>query len=383
MMVWLLYMAATSVLAAVAALAADRALRGARRPARWVWLGAMLAAVGLPALAWLSPGAMPTMVPALPANVIALPAIGADASSSGGSFPVELVAVWTWVSTSAALLALAFLSAAALWRRRGRWRRTEVDGVRVLVSADTGPAALGVVKSAVVVPEWTLALVQPRRRMLVTHEHEHVRAKDPALQFAGLLLAVAMPWNPVLWWLLARLRLAIELDCDARVLRRETDARAYGTLLLEVGRRRSGLRYAAVGLAESPSMLERRIRMIGRPFARSRWSIAGLAVTAGVALALACEAPTPTSERQVVMPSGENQIKSIAVAPAKKGAECAPNFYLDDKRIDAAAVESLDPATIQKIEVFKGSNVALSPGAMTLDPGCAGVVRITTKADGG
>ncbi|HKJ93717.1 MAG TPA: M56 family metallopeptidase, partial [Longimicrobiales bacterium] len=262
MSVWALYLVAVSVLVSVAALAADRALRGAGRPARWVWLAALLAAVGLPALAWLRPGAI-AMTFALPASAIPLPAVTSEAVASGGSFPIQAVAAWSWIALSAVLLALAFLSAAALWRRRRQWRREDVDGVPVLVSADTGPAALGVVRSAVVVPEWALALAQPRRRMLVTHEHEHVRAKDPALQFAGLLLAVAMPWNPVLWWLLARLRLAIELDCDARVLRRETDARTYGTLLLEVGRRRSGLRYAAVGMAESASMLERRIRMIG------------------------------------------------------------------------------------------------------------------------
>lgn len=380
MIAWLLYTVATSVLVAGAALAADGALRRSGHPARWVWLGASLAAVGLPVLAWLTPGAVQAVVPALPANVIALSAIGANVGSSGGSLAVEVVAAWAWVAISTALLALAFLSAAALWRRRGRWRRAEVDGVPVLVSADTGPAALGVVKSAVVVPEWALALVQPRRRMLVTHEHEHVRAKDPALQFAGLLLAVAMPWNPVMWWLLARLRLAIELDCDARVLRRETDARTYGTLLLEVGRRRSGLRYAAVGLAESPSMLERRIRMIGRPFARNRWAIAGLAVTAGVALALACEAPTPTSERQVIKPNEASGTKTLTVAPLMKVKEdCSPAYLLNGKSVPGEVVGSLNPDQISSIEVFKGARAVEEAQALHLDAGC-GVIKVTTKS---
>ncbi|MEJ2216506.1 MAG: M56 family metallopeptidase [Gemmatimonadota bacterium] len=379
MIVWLLYTVATSALVVVAALAADGALRRAGRAARWVWLSALLVAVALPVLAWLEPGAVPAVVPALPANVIALPAIGADVGSSGGSLAVEVVAVWSWVAISAVLLVLAFLSAGALWRRRRHWRPTEVDGVPVLVSADTGPAALGVVKSAVVVPEWALALVQPRRRMLVTHEHEHVRAKDPALQLAGLLLVVAMPWNPVLWWLLARLRLAIELDCDARVLRRETDAHTYGTLLLEVGRRRSGLRYAAVGMAESPSMLERRIRMIGRPFARNRWAIAGLAVTAGVALALACEAPTPTSERQVIKPSDGSADKTLTVAPLMKVDEdCSPAYLLNGKAVDDQAIRSLTPDMISRIEVLKGARAMEDPESLHLDAHC-GIIKIYTK----
>jgi TonB family protein len=377
---WLLYMVATSVLVAVAALAADRAVRGARLPARWVWLGAFAAAIGLPVLAWLEPGAMPAVMPSLPTNVIPLPAIGAGEPSSGGSFPVQALATWSWLAISVALLTVAFLSAVALWRRRARWRRADVDGVPVLVSADTGPAALGVVKSAVVVPEWALALAQPRRRMLVTHEHEHVRAKDPALQFAGLLLAVAMPWNPVLWWMLARLRLAIELDCDARVLRREADARTYGTLLLEVGRRRSGLRYAAVGLAESASMLERRIRMIGRPFSRNRWKIAGLTAVAGMALALACEAPMPTSERQVIKPSDASATKTLTVAPLMKVDEnCSPAYLLNGKEADSQAIGVLTPDQISSIEVLKGARAMEDPESLHLDARC-GVIKITTKA---
>ncbi len=383
MIAWLLYTVATSVLVAFAALAADGALRRGGRAGRWVWLSALVAAVALPLLAWLEPGAVPAVVPALPASVIALPAIGADMGSSGGSLAWAVAAVWSWVAVSAVLLALAFLSAAALWRRRRLWRRTEVDGVAVLVSADTGPAALGVVRSAVVVPEWALALVQPRRRMLVTHEHEHVRARDPALQLAGLLLVVAMPWNPLMWWMLARLRLAIELDCDARVLRRETDARAYGTLLLEVGRRRSGLRYAAVGLAESPSMLERRIRMIGRPFARNRWAIAGLAVTAGVALALACEAPTPTSDRQIIKPNAADGQKTVTVAPLVKVDEnCSPAFVLNGNKVDGQAIRALTPDQISSVEVYKGARAVQEAKALHLDAGC-GVIKITTKVGEG
>jgi TonB family protein len=58
-----------------------------------------------------------------------------------------------------------------------------------------------------------------------------------------------------------RLREAIELDCDARVLRRAPDARQYGALLLEVGRRRAAP-VLGVALAEPVSLLERRIRQI-------------------------------------------------------------------------------------------------------------------------
>ncbi|MEJ2185531.1 MAG: M56 family metallopeptidase, partial [Gemmatimonadota bacterium] len=156
-----------------------------------------------------------------------------------------------------------------------------------------------------------------------------------------------------------------------------TDARTYGTLLLEVGRRRSGLRYAAVGLAESPSMLERRIRMIGRPFARNRWAIAGLAVTAGVALALACEAPTPTSERQAITP--DQATKTLTVAPLMKVTEdCTPAYVLNGKPVDAQAIGSLNPDQISSVNVYKGARAIEEAQSLHLDAGC-GVIKIYTK----
>lgn len=46
-----------------------------------------------------------------------------------------------------------------------------------------------------------------------------------------------MPWNPALWWIVRRLRLAIETDCDRRVLHAGTDVHAYGVLLLNAAAR--------------------------------------------------------------------------------------------------------------------------------------------------
>jgi beta-lactamase regulating signal transducer with metallopeptidase domain len=43
-----------------------------------------------------------------------------------------------------------------------------------------------------------------------------------------------MPWNLAMWWLLRRLCLAIEMDCDNRVVGALGDAPAYGELLLRV-----------------------------------------------------------------------------------------------------------------------------------------------------
>ena len=116
---------------------------------------------------------------------------------------------------------------------------------------------------------------------------------------------IAMPWNVALWWQLMRLRVAVELDCDARVLR-DADARSYGDLLLEVARpRRRLMLMGATAFAERASQLERRIRAIGRRRAHAsriaRLGVAGIGVVVVTAAWVAPRPPAParTSPRPV------------------------------------------------------------------------------------
>ena len=101
---------------------------------------------------------------------------------------------------------------------------------------------------------------------MLLHEGEHIRAGDPYLLLGAALALVLMPWHPVLWRQVRRLRLAIEIDCDARVLGRTENPRSYGELLLQVARRRPEPPMWAMGapLAYPFSMLEQRLRAMGR-----------------------------------------------------------------------------------------------------------------------
>ena len=58
---------------------------------------------------------------------------------------------------------------------------------------------------------------------VIAHEQSHLEARDPQLFTLALALLVFMPWNLPLWWQLRRLRYAIEIDCDARVLKGGVD----------------------------------------------------------------------------------------------------------------------------------------------------------------
>ncbi len=317
---WLAYVLTVSALVTVAAVAAERAAEAQGWPVRWVWAGALLTSVGLPAAAVLLPAHGPVApLPSLPAGYTlqAIAPMRVTSSASSGSSLGDLL-LMGWAAASLALVVVLVVAAVHLGRRRRGWSRRRVDGVDVLLSRSVGPAAVGIWRGAVVVPEWALELDPDRRRLLVRHEAEHVRAGDPRLALGALLVCALVPWNPVMWWQLRRLRLALELDCDARVLRGGGDARRYGSLLLEVGQRRAAF---ALGLAEPKSMLERRIRMITRT-TTGRRTLRALALGAAsaltLALALSCEAPKETT----VEPTAPGV---DAGAPADSGVAAEPN----------------------------------------------------------
>jgi beta-lactamase regulating signal transducer with metallopeptidase domain len=147
-----------------------------------------------------------------------------------------------WLTASAMLL---------LWALANAWRvsrviylsrkekgenigRAVVDGIPVVVTDLVGPATVGLWRSRVLVPRWVLGLPAVQRQYVLRHEEEHRRAHDAQLLFVASLTLILMPWNLAMWWQLRRLCLAVEMDCDNRVVNRLGDARAYGSLLLKV-----------------------------------------------------------------------------------------------------------------------------------------------------
>ncbi|HEU4558997.1 MAG TPA: M56 family metallopeptidase [Longimicrobium sp.] len=301
---WMLYCVAVGALLSGCAAALEKALRPLGMATRWVWAGALLLTLAVPAAVQLSRTAQPPAGPVevLPATLSVDP--GPAPAQTRRPWLLEaldpqrlqtpLAAVWAVASAVSALAMVGM--AGALRRRRRAWTNAEVDGVPVLVSADVGPAVVGVLRSRIVLPRWVMDAGEQERALVLAHEQEHVRAGDPRLLAAALAAAVLTPWNPVVWWQLRRLRLAVEVDCDARVLRRRRgDVHAYGSVLLEVGRRATWTRQAtAVAFAEPVSTLERRIRIMTAPRVRRPvLRAAGFGVLAVALAAAACETPAP------------------------------------------------------------------------------------------
>jgi bla regulator protein blaR1 len=91
------------------------------------------------------------------------------------------------------------------------------------------------------------------------------------------LLLLLVPWNPLLWWHSHRLRLAIEVDCDRRVLRSGFEMKRYAEVLIQFGLRRANLLGATASISESPSTLERRITLMFQP-KKAHWTLASVAL---------------------------------------------------------------------------------------------------------
>lgn len=291
----------------------DRGLRALGRPTRWVWIGAL----GVGGLAPFLPRLLPAAATADGPGPFSLPVralyeFGTPASplpEQSGSLLARIGLEDTlgvlWLLGSVLVLGFFALFCLRLRRLQAKCEPRDVCGEEVLHSDGFGPAVVGLIRSRIVLPSWTFGLGERELEMVVLHEREHVRARDPALLAAGLLLASISPWNPAVWWSLARLRLAVEGDCDRRVLARGTSARSYARLLLTVAagcRRTPGPAPALI--RGGHSAIERRLMMIKTATRKPRIRASILTAAAGLGLfALACDTPIPQSPGEPERPS--------------------------------------------------------------------------------
>lgn len=259
MLAWMLYAIIASILIGVAALALERVMRGLRRPTRFVWLGTMLLSAAWPVLMLVLPSSRTIDAPVSTirssvsggmntvSNTVAL------ASERALNVSVETVVLTIWALLSALLAARVIHAFHTNAIHAKAWRFATVDGIKVRTSTNVGPAVVGIVSMEVVLPEWILALDRTLLDLVLAHEQEHRKARDPLLLFGAAVVGCLIPWNLGLIWQARRLRAAMEVDCDARVLRRYPDTERYGLLLLAIAQRRSAVSSILVATMSEPA----------------------------------------------------------------------------------------------------------------------------------
>ena len=397
---WMLCYLLVGTLLLAVALGADRIAAAARWPRRVVLSVVMLAMCILPLLlrqitpvvpVFVYSGKPPAMS-AMPAPVVMSavgtspvasvekPTIVFSVSRARGNrvvvspdspvFPFDGWALVAWIVAAAAYAGVLLVAYRRMRRARRHWTAAPahiersmaaLTGVRTRVwcSDDIGPAAFGVIRPAVVIPDWALSLDAEALNLLLRHEASHVTARDPLLLRVALAAVIAMPWNVPLLIAYRRLHRAVEHDCDARVIADTQDARGYARLLLETASRFAGAGAAQAwsrtarwlpapvpGIGTRRSELELRLRALVQPVStwRSRVRVIGAGAVVVASLLVACSVPSPERMRSE---------SSVAQArPDRRpfgGVSSARAKYMDEAYVTTAldSVVTMDAAFAQ------------------------------------
>lgn len=331
MLAWMLYAVAISAFAAGGALVLEPLVTPRRLPWRLPWLGALLTAVVVPVLVAIRPIAISDAGGAPARN----PAVG---SGSLSVVPLATGIDWdrwllaAWVAASLVMISALVASALRLWRASREGQTTVIDGALVALTKDVGPGALSFGARRIVVPAALMSLDPSRRELLLRHEREHLQAGDPHLLLVSLATLAVFPWNPALWYIVRRLRTALELDCDARVLAAGGDLHTYGDLLLTVASARRHPRLAAyLAFAAAPSLLEKRIRAMT---ARHRTPAPVVQLSLGLAALAVIVAACETRRPEPLAP-----VASYTIADGKATPNASPRAASSDSARNALGTE--------------------------------------------
>ena len=356
---WIGYVLVFGLVVAVATRMLDVACRIAGKPSRFVWIGAVgLAVAGPPALGALRAGGADRAAgPLTSVPAIELQAPGMVVRDVGTALSMAtretyatptgeriIVPRWLdrsllalWGLSSVTLLLLLTLGAIRTRRAARRWRAGVLDDTPVHFSDDVGPALVGVLRPRIVVPEWLRSMPSPERALVLAHELEHARARDPLLLAAATLAVVLFPWNGALWYIARRLRRAVEADCDRRVAPRVEDVRRYCRVLLGVSERVRFSGMLATALARPKSDLRWRIEQMTKVRSRHRSSrILGAIGLCVVFLAISCGVPTPPAPAPKPLP------QAAGAAPVPQGDDSiVARLRMQPRWVDSALYSDL------------------------------------------
>lgn len=417
MITWMLYAALVGTLIAAGAFAVERLVASQGKPRRFVWLAALGLAVVVPLVGGLREPLSTEVIraagpaePAAPgtARVEGIARFGSPLPGPSSRVTARTAGI-AWVAGSTAALAvLCSVLVAVAWARR-RWPRVRVDGMEVYLSRRFGPALVGIVAPKPVIPAWVQRAEPSSRAAILLHELEHARARDHLALLYAAIVAVVFPWSPPIWWMCRRLRAAIEIDCDQRVIAGGIATADYGKVLLQAWTRAHGRWGLVPAMGQPRSLLERRLKtMMEERLRLSAAHGALLAAAALVTLGIACEVPAPTRLDEAmdqVMADGQESPNSEATArladPYQRIADAfhrghpagtpPPIVFVDGQRLSGptgapgptdsgfrTAGLPTGPVSIMRVEVLKHSAAQRLLGEEV--PG--GVVRIFTADSG-
>ncbi|MBV8114055.1 MAG: M48 family metalloprotease, partial [Silvibacterium sp.] len=171
----------------------------------------------------------------------------------------------------------------------------------------SGPLAMGVLKSVVLLPASALTALSPEQlEVVLAHELAHIRRADYLWNMVQTMIETLFFFHPAVWWVSGDLRRQRELCCDDAALECCADPVTYATALLRLEEERgSRLRLAmALDGHESCGLRARIARILGETPEGSRdvapFSLIG---AGGMLLVLLVAAPRLLADLYVDAPA--------------------------------------------------------------------------------
>lgn len=290
------------------------------------WRGVALACLALPLSALLGSDTSASGVTLRAVTFLAVSLEGAKSIAAPTVPPAAGSVVW-WLLCVGALMRLGWLGIGAMRLRQLRQRsRTavlapDIEAIRselapqadVRVSSEIAqPAAFGLRRPIVLLPERFFAMDGQAQRTVACHELLHVARRDwPWIVIEEV--ARALFWfHPAVWWLVEQIQESREQLVDRLVIARIPSKRAYMTALLmfaDGGRRPATLAALANGFLRRRH-LRSRLRTLGKESVMSRRRLVGTAVV------LMCVMTTAIAGTVMALPLGSPM--GVAAAHAQE-----------------------------------------------------------------
>jgi bla regulator protein blaR1 len=380
---WMAYGALVGLLFSAGSALLEKLLRTVGLPGRLAWVLGLFGGTAVPIVSlFTDPGVGSTAGPALPGPTAPLDLPPLLVVVPTGPTWLDPVLIAIWAAGTLLVLSILVRSSQSVMRRSERWVEGKLHGYPVAFADAVGPAVYGLLRPVIVVPRWLGELDEEAQRLVVVHEGEHVEAGDTLLLLLGVLASAALPWSPGIWLQLYRLKEAIEVDCDARVVRRLGRRRRYGQVLLEVADRIGVASTARMPFSVASPPLERRLRMITgcEPRLDRPAAVVHLLGSGAILLVvLAVPSPTPPSLR-LLWPVPQHREIAATIPAAAAGATARPqllNRHLAPRILERAYPVELRDAGIGGTVVLwayvseegtvRGSSVLESSGVPELD----------------
>ncbi len=306
----------STVVLAVASLAAFGLRRAPAAARHMVWTAALTALLFLPLARFLTPRIVEVPAAILSASPAVFQAASPAPVSADPPAPAGPRVRWELFAWGAGALFMTLRAIAGLVRirrlsrnskvvpRNSPWNAIAADlarsiGLRRQVPLRVArggvmPMTWGSIKPEIVLPASAGSWSEARLRVVLLHELIHVKRGDFLTQSLARFACACYWFHPLAWFAAGQLRLERERACDDGVLRSGEDGPGYAQLLLDLAKslRPEVNLAAAVGMAQFSNLEDRVMNILDKNKNRRplSWRVAGMAGLTALAVVLALSA---------------------------------------------------------------------------------------------